>query len=150
MCQMRRNKIFTERARELRRNENDAERRMWSLVRANRMSGYKFRRQHALGTYIADFICLKARLVIEVDGDTHGTDEAEELDAKRTEVIESLGYRVIRFWNHEVLAETDDVADAIFNALHPEVSQRSPSLQTAEKAPDGRVGVWLAGHRIDG
>jgi very-short-patch-repair endonuclease len=117
---MRRNKIFTERARQLRRNENDAERRMWSLLRAKRMSGFKFRRQHALGTYIADFICLKARLVIEVDGDTHGTDEAENVDAKRSEAIESLGYRVIRFWNHEVLTGTDGVEAAIFNALHPE------------------------------
>jgi very-short-patch-repair endonuclease len=116
---MRRNPVFTQRARELRRNENDAERRMWSLLRAKRMSGFKFRRQHALDKYIADFICLRARLVIEVDGDTHGTDEAEELDAKRSEIIESMGYRVIRFWNHEVLTETDDVAAAIFNALHP-------------------------------
>jgi 5-methyltetrahydrofolate--homocysteine methyltransferase len=90
---------------------------MWSLLRAKRMSGFKFRRQHPLGTYIADFICLKARLVIEVDGDTHGTDESPRLDAKRTEEIELKGYRVIRFWNHEVLTEADDVAAAIFKAL---------------------------------
>jgi very-short-patch-repair endonuclease len=104
----------------LRRNENAAERRIWWILRAKRMSGFKFRRQHALGMYIADFICLKARLVIEVDGDTHGTDEAQELDAKRTELIELMGYRVIRFWNHEVLTATDHVAAAIFNALQPE------------------------------
>lgn len=93
---------------------------MWSLLRAKRMSGFQFRRQDALGTYIADFICLKARLVIEVDGDIHGTDKAEELDAKRSEIIESMGYRVIRFWNHEVLTGTDDVEAAILSALHPE------------------------------
>jgi very-short-patch-repair endonuclease len=122
---MRRDHVFTQRARELRRNENAAERRMWSLLRAKRMSGFKFRRQHALDKYIADFICLRARLVIEVDGDTHGTDEAEELDAKRSEIIESMGYRVIRFWNHEVLTETDDVAAAIFNALHPDPACKS-------------------------
>jgi very-short-patch-repair endonuclease len=120
---MRRDPVFTQRARELRRNENAAEQRMWSLLRAKRMSGFKFRRQHALGTYIADFICLKARLVIEVDGDTHGTDESPGLDAKRTEVIQSMGYRVIRFWNHEVLTGTDDVESAIFNALHPETTR---------------------------
>jgi very-short-patch-repair endonuclease len=117
---MRRNALFTQRARELRRNENAAERRMWSILRAKRMNGFKFRRQHALGRYIADFICLKARLVIEVDGDTHGTDESPDLDAKRAEEIEQMGYRVIRFWNHEVLTATDDVAAAIFNALHPD------------------------------
>jgi 5-methyltetrahydrofolate--homocysteine methyltransferase len=115
---MRRNALFTQRARELRRNENAAERRMWSILRAKRMSGFKFRRQHALGRYIADFICLKARLVIEVDGDTHGTDESPDLDAKRAEEIEQMGYRVIRFWNHQVLTASDDVAAAIFNALH--------------------------------
>lgn len=120
MGSMRRNALFTQRARELRRNENAAERRMWSILRAKRMSGFKFRRQHALGRYIADFICLKARLVIEVDGDTHGTDESPDLDAKRAEEIEQMGYRVIRFWNHEVLTATDDVAAAIFNALHPD------------------------------
>jgi len=91
---------------------------MWSILRARRMSSFKFRRQHALGSYIVDFICLKARLVIEVDGDTHGTDESPVLDARRAEEIEQMGYRVIRFWNHEVLTATDDVAAAIFNALH--------------------------------
>ena len=90
---------------------------MWSILRAKRMGGFKFRRQHALGKYIADFICIRARLVVEVDGDTHGNDEREALDAKRTEYIERLGYRVIRFWNGAVLTETANVAEAIANAL---------------------------------
>src|SRR6266481_2409684 len=114
---MRRDAIYTQRARELRRNENAAEQRMWSILRAKRMGGFKFRRQHALGRYIADFICLKARLVIEVDGETHGTVQSPDLDAKRTEEIELMGYRVIRFWNHDVITATDDVAAAIFEAL---------------------------------
>jgi very-short-patch-repair endonuclease len=79
------------------------------------MGGFKFRRQHPLGTYIADFICLKARLVIEVDGDTHANDERQALDAKRTEYVEKLGYRVIRFWNQDVL--TADVWVTIAAAL---------------------------------
>ena len=83
------------------------------------MAGFKFRRQHALGTYIADFVCLQKRLVIEVDGDAHGNDQSEALDTKRTEEIEGMGYRVIRFWNHEVLTATDDVAAVIFHALGP-------------------------------
>jgi len=121
---MRRDAIYTQRARELRRNENAAEQRMWSILRAKRMGGFKFRRQHALGRYIADFICLQARLVIEVDGETHGTDQSPELDAKRTEEIELMGYRVIRFWNHDVITATDDVAAAIFEALHQPPTSR--------------------------
>lgn len=93
---------------------------MWSIVRAKRMGGFKFRRQHALGGYIADFICLKAKLVIEVDGETHGADESPAQDAKRTEHLERLGYRVIRFWNYDVLTGPDDVAATIYNALNPE------------------------------
>ena len=120
MTGMRRALVITQRAREMRRNENAAERRMWSILRARRMSSFKFRRQHALGRCIVDFICLKARLVIEVDGDTHGNDESAAQDLKRTKEIEQMGYRVIRFWNHEVLTATDDVAAAIFNALHPD------------------------------
>jgi len=90
---------------------------MWSILRAKRMGGYKFRRQHALGRYIADFVCLGARLVIEVDGDSHGNDEAEVLDAKRSEFIQSLGFKVIRFWNHEVLTAADDVEGVIADVL---------------------------------
>jgi very-short-patch-repair endonuclease len=114
---MRRDPVYTERARDLRKNANEAEKRMWSILRAKRMGGFKFRRQHALGKYIADFICLRAKLVIEVDGDTHGNDEREVLDAKRTEYIEKLGYKVIRFWNIDVLTATVEVAASIAKTL---------------------------------
>lgn len=113
---MRRDPIYTGRARELREDANAAEKRMSSMLRAKRMGGFKFRRQHALGTYIADFICLRARLAIEVDGDTHDEDR-RLLDAKRTAYIEKCGYKVIRFWNHEVLQAPDGVAEAIAQAL---------------------------------
>ena len=116
---MPRDPFYTKRARDLRMNANSAEKRMWSILRAHRIAGFKFRRQHALGTYIADFVCLPARLVIEVDGDTHGNDQSQALDAKRTADIEGMGYRVIRFWNHEVLTATDEVAAAIYLALGP-------------------------------
>ena len=84
--------MYSAYARELRQNANDAEKRMWSILRARRMGGYKFRRQHALGEYIADFICIPAKLVIEVDGDRHGYDERRSLDAKRTDYIAKLGF----------------------------------------------------------
>jgi very-short-patch-repair endonuclease len=114
---MRRDPVQIERARELRKNANDAEERLWSLLRGKQLSGYKFRRQYPIGNYIADFACISARLVIEVDGDTHGNDEAEARDAKRTEYIERLGYRVIRFWNDQVFNATDGVIETILDAL---------------------------------
>jgi 5-methyltetrahydrofolate--homocysteine methyltransferase len=68
-------------------------------LRGKRLAGLKFRRQHVVGNYIADFVCLPARLIIEIDGDTHGDDEAAITDAKRTAEMERSGYRVIRFWD---------------------------------------------------
>jgi len=127
---MRRDPIYTARARELRQDANAAEKRMWSILRAKRMGGFKFRRQHALGSYIADFVCVPTRLVIELDGDTHDEDR-RLLDAKRTTYIEKCGYKVIRFWNHEVLQTPDGVADAIAEALS---LSPSGSNQLAERA----------------
>ncbi len=114
---MRRDPVYTERARELRRNANEAEKRLWWLLRGGQLSGFKFRRQHAIGQYIRDFVCLRAHLVVEVDGETHGNDERERRNAVRTESIERAGYRVIRFWNDEVFNGTDGVIETIWNAL---------------------------------
>jgi very-short-patch-repair endonuclease len=94
-----RDQFMLERAQQLRTNSTPAERRMWSMLRAKRLAGLKFRRQHVVGNFIADFVCLPARLIVEVDGDSHGDDEAVLRDTKRTEEIEGLGYRVIRFWD---------------------------------------------------
>jgi len=102
---------------------------MWSIIRAKRLAGLKFRRQHVIGKYVADFVCLPARLVIEVDGDTHGSDEAALKDARRTEEIERAGYRVIRFWNDYVLNDADGgVVETILEAL------MTSHLSPAEKA----------------
>ena len=107
-----------ERAQQLRTSSTPAERRVWSILRAKRLAGLKFRRQHVVGNFIADFVCLPARLIIEIDGDSHGDDEAQLRDAKRTEEIERFGYRVIRFWDHYVLNDTDGgVHNAIVEAL---------------------------------
>jgi len=122
---MRRDPTYTERARELRRNANEAEKLLWWRLRGGQLSGHKFRRQHALGDYIGDFVCLGAHLVVELDGDTHATDERERQDAKRTETIERSGFRVIRFWNDEVFHNMDGVIETIWNALQifPEPAQ---------------------------
>ena len=98
-----------------------AENLLWSIVRAKRVAGYKFRRQHALGHYIADFICLPARLVIEVDGDSHD-DERQLLDAKRTAYLERIGYRVIRFSNSDVIEASDVVRAEIVRSLQEDPS----------------------------
>src|SRR2546427_1769234 len=117
---------MTQRARELRANGNSAEKRIWSMLRSGRLAGLKFRRQYVIGKYMADFVCLSARLVIEIDGDTHDED-ARIKDAKRTEDLEAAGYRVIRFWNNYVLSDRDGgVADAIFEALGLPSSRAPP------------------------
>jgi very-short-patch-repair endonuclease len=95
----------------------DAERRLWSRLRAHQLNGYKFRRQYPIGQYIADFARRAEHLVIELDGGGHGDDRAELADAKRTAWLEKCGYRVLRFWNSDVLAETDWVVGVIQTAL---------------------------------
>ena len=115
--QMRRDAYYQERARDLRSNMTEAEKRLWSRLRAHRMGGRKFRRQHPFGQYIVDFVCLDSRLIIEVDGDSHGDDRREALDTQRTAFLEKLGFRVLRFWNDYVLTDLDNVTETIFAAL---------------------------------
>ena len=102
-------------ARKLRRESTDAERLLWRYLRAHRMAGFKFRRQVVIEPYIVDFLCLEARLVIEADGGQH-VQRAED-DEKRTAYLESLSYRVMRFWNHEILNDIDLVLDQIHGFL---------------------------------
>src|SRR3989442_5916640 len=131
---------MTQRARELRANGNSAEKRIWSMLRSSRLAGLKFRRQYVIGKYVADFVCLSARLVIEIDGDTHDED-ARIKDAKRTEDLEAAGYRVIRFWNNYVLSDRDGgVADAIFEALRLPTSRAPPP----SPPPPPREGRWCS------
>jgi len=101
-------------ATELRQNTTDAERRLWAVLRDRRLQGYKFRRQHPIGRFIADFACTKHRLVIEADGGQHDDNPA---DAQRTVWLEGHGWRVIRFWNNEVLSNTEGVVSTILQAL---------------------------------
>ncbi len=102
----------TNRARSLRRNGTDAEPRLWSRLRGRQLAGARFRRQQPIGAYIVDFYGAEANLVIEVDGGQHG-DEGPT----RTRWLEAQGYRVVRFWNNDVLAHTDGVLELIAAAL---------------------------------
>ncbi|QQN88854.1 endonuclease domain-containing protein [Acinetobacter variabilis] len=101
-------------AKFMRHTATDAEHLMWQILRAKRFMNLKFRRQHVIEPYIVDFYCHEIGLVIELDGSQHGTDDAMEYDAERTKFLEALGLRVVRYWNNEVLLETDDVLDDLW------------------------------------
>ena len=102
------------RAIELRKELTPAERKLWAVIRNDQL-GVNFRRQHAIGKYIPDFVCIKKKLIIELDGSQHL--EQEEYDGERTKFLESQGYKVIRFWNNDVMNNIDGVILAIMNAL---------------------------------
>ncbi|MGB3810748.1 MAG: endonuclease domain-containing protein [Parvibaculum sp.] len=104
-----------QRARSLRANQSDAEKRLWSRLRNRGFFGFKFRRQVPVGPFIADFLCTERMLIVEVDGGQH--DERAEADLRRTHYLEAQGYRVIRFWNNEMLANTEGVLTVILDAL---------------------------------
>ena len=109
--------VQKQRARRHRKNATDAEKRLWQCLRGQQLKNYKFRRQHVFGIYIVDFVCLEAKLVIELDGGQHQQQIA--YDQKRTEYFVALGFTVLRFWNHEVLQETDAVLLQILQYLSP-------------------------------
>ena len=103
-------------ARSLRRNMPEAERRLWARLRNKQLGGFRFRRQHSIGRYVADFACVEAKLVIELDGEQHGLDAAQAHDTARTAFMEREGWMVLRFWNPEVYNNMDGVLETIFDA----------------------------------
>ncbi len=102
-------------ARRLRHNATDAERRLWLRLRNRQVGGVKFRRQVPIGTFIADFASVEAKLVVEVDGSQHA--EAIEADRQRSDALGSAGYLVLRFWNNDVLDNIDGVVSEIERTL---------------------------------
>ena len=103
-------------ARTLRQNQTKAEIRLWMHLRNRGLVGHKFRRQYPIGPYIADLVCLERYLVVEADGGQHAEREAEDLC--RTRFLESQGFKVLRFWNNDVLSTTESVLSAILNELN--------------------------------
>jgi very-short-patch-repair endonuclease len=99
-------------AAKLRQEATDAERRLWRHLRNRNLGGFKFRRQVTIGPFIADFACVEIKLIVEADGGQHGGDS----DTWRTHYLEALGWKVLRFWNHEILLHTDAVLEAILRA----------------------------------
>jgi len=113
-------------ARKLRKNATDEELLLWRHVRNRQLAGYKFRRQYVLEPYIVDFICLETKLIVEIDGSQHA--EQTNDDAERTVFLESLGYKVMRFWNHEIQIDKDVVLEQIHGYLinYPLIPTFSP------------------------
>jgi very-short-patch-repair endonuclease len=105
------------RAKLLRKNMTDAERLLWRHLRSRQLSGQKFRRQQPLGRFIVDFVCLEKRLVIELDGGQHAEPGQAAYDAERTAWLEENGFRVLRFWDHEVLKNINAVKEMIAQAV---------------------------------
>jgi very-short-patch-repair endonuclease len=98
-------------ARQLRLGQTDSERKLWQCLRSGQLDGLKFRRQHPIPPYIVEFYCDALKLVVELDGSQH----TEEVDAVRTRALEAQGLAVLRFWDNDVLMQTEAVVEAIFN-----------------------------------
>ncbi len=107
-------------ARDLRRGQTEAERKLWARLRDRRLTGAKFRRQHPVGPFIADFCCPERELVVELDGGQHAT--RVEADRERTAYLMERGYKVLRFWDNEVICQMDAVMQRIAGAVTPSPS----------------------------
>ena len=110
---------FKQRARKLRAAQTSAEARLWRALRNRRLARWKFRRQHPIDRYIVDFVTLDGKLIVEVDGATHGSAAELARDAQRTRILESLGYAVVRVTNLDVYENMDGVLEMIDRTLHP-------------------------------
>jgi very-short-patch-repair endonuclease len=128
-------------ANRLRANSTAAEEILWRHLRRMNVDGSHFRRQVVIGPYIADFACLTKRLIIEVDGSQHGDEAGLKRDEIRTQWLQSEGYRVIRFWNNDVMSKTDAVLDAIHNMI----AVTPPRLPSAGDPPPQREGDAVRG-----
>jgi very-short-patch-repair endonuclease len=120
-------------ARALRKNSTDAERLLWAALRDHRLNGGSFRRQVPIKNFIADFVCHAAKLVIELDGGQHFSDQAEHKDAARSAVIEAQGFQVLRFSNHDVMANRAGVLETIASAI----AERAPTPALPRKRERG-------------
>ena len=122
--------------RNLRKAMTDAEKKLWLYLRGKQSGGYKFRRQHPFGDFILDFVCMETKLVIEIDGGQH---MGSIQDQARDQVLAHAGFRVIRFWNNQVLNELDSVMEAIWHTLethpHPNLPLEGEGTNVKNKKP---------------
>jgi len=125
-------KGLTQLAKSLRKRSTDVEQHLWSHLRAGRFEGIKFRRQHPVGQYIVDFVCLERKLIIELDGGQHALPDEARKDRQRDAWLEKEGYTVVRFWDNEVLMKKNGILDAIRERLNRTPSPQSPPLKGGE------------------
>ena len=127
--------VLVPQSRVLRRRLTEAERLLWHCLRRKQLGGWRFRRQHGSGEYVVDFCCPQARLVIELDGGHHATQQSQ--DARRTVAIQAWGYRVLRYWNHAVLQHPEAVLADIHRALgeNPDAGSPTPPTRFASRLP---------------
>jgi len=128
---------LVERARRLRKESTDAEKRLWLHLRAHRYGGHKFKRQQPIGRYIVDFACFDARLVIEIDGGQHA--DAARSDSIRDAWLAREGFRVLRFWNNEVLENTEGVMQKILSSLDAPSPRPSPTRGEGERSAPRKI-----------
>ena len=130
--------MTTARARQLRNHPNEPERRLWTILHSLRAQGHHFRRQHPIGPYYADFACVRARLVIEADGVTHTEAADIAYDQRRDDLIRSHGFRVLRFWNTDIMTNPDGVYQIIAEALSAPTPTPVPSPSSGGGRPRTR------------
>jgi very-short-patch-repair endonuclease len=135
----------TKRARGLRKESSFPERLLWSKLRNSQLAGWKFRRQHPVGPYFADFACVEVKLIVELDGDTHGQAAQQEHDLKRTVFLESEGWEVMRIWNAHLMENIDGALDGIQDHLEHrkhliEGAGSTPLPQAGEEGPAAEGG----------
>ena len=124
------------RARALRQSSTEAERTLWQHLRNRQLAGAKFRRQHPIGPYFADFACIEACLVVELDGGQHFEADVIAADKRRSSALAILGYTVLRFDNRQMLNETDAVLQVILDHLSARHPHPNPLPQAGEEAQD--------------
>ena len=110
---------------------------MWQLLRDRKLCGLKFRRQYPFGSYVLDFYCHEEKLGIELDGGQHNEDEQASRDKKRTLFLEGKGIKIIRFWNHEILQETEHVLEYLYYTLTLTLSQRERGNDETRSVGEG-------------
>ena len=120
-------------AARLRRDSTDAERLMWRALRSRQCGCLKVRRQATIGPYIADFVCIEARLIVEIDGGQHDAN----IDSRRTKFLERHGFKVLRFWNNDVLENLEGVLETIGRAAAERMKEEIPSPNPLPRAGEG-------------
>ena len=129
--------LLLDRARQMRSNPTDAERRLWSILRAGRIEGFRWRRQEVIDDlYIVDFVCFEHRLIVEADGGQHAQ---SAYDAERDTYLTKQGFRILRFWNNDVLANGDGVVASILDAIdsHGAQTRADPTPQPLSRKGRG-------------